>query len=134
MKFLRRLAALGLLLAPALGAALWSIYPAVSAALATVPPPPMAAADWDDGERRVDLRRQVQRHFLRHDVYIPLEDIIVVSPQDVEPGSPSLLMQKACGRGRLFVWIPLKFRLPITGEKVIEWCWKPQIKEPGASV
>ena len=36
-----------------------------------------------------------------------------------------MLMQKACGRGRLYVWIPLKWRIPVLGEKVLEWCWKP---------
>ena len=78
----------------------------------------------------LSLERQIQRHFLAYNIYIPIEDIVTLpSTNGSQNEVASLIMQKACGRGRLFVWIPFKFRLPVTGEKVIEWCWKPQTKE-----
>ncbi len=89
----------------------------------------MQRSEWDDPARLLDLRRRVQKHFLGHNVYIPMEDIIATSAQDPSSATLALLMQKACGRGRLYIWIPFKFMLPVAGEKVIEWCWKPQTKD-----
>ncbi len=116
------------LLAPVVSAAVWSAWPTLQALVATrqYTPPRMTEQDWSDGQKTVEVRRRVQRHFLSHNVYIPLEDIVITAASETEPNELALLMQKACGRGRLFVWIPLKFRVPITGEKVFEWCWKPQ--------
>lgn len=119
------------LAAPTLFAVAWTCLPAARAAWATLSMSPVAlsAADWTDPRRLLDARRTVQRHFLAHAVYIPMEDIVApVQGEEQAPGSVSLLMQKACGPGKLYVWIPFKFYLPVTGEKVIEWCWKPQTK------
>lgn len=133
-KLLGRICVFVLLVAPVTLAALWTCHPAALAAWAiyTLEPVKLSPSDWEDPTRLLELRRQVQRHFLSHSVYIPMEDIITSSPTDGAPGSAtpaSLLMQKACGRGRLFIWIPFKFQLPVNGEKVIEWCWKPQTKD-----
>ena len=124
------------LLAPVVASAGWSVWPAARAYLATrlFDFPTMSEQDWDDGAKTVELRRHLQKHFLSNNVYIPMEDIVVTSPTEESAGAAAnantpanlaMLMQKACGRGRLYVWIPLKIRVPITGEKVIEWCWKP---------
>jgi hypothetical protein len=127
-----------LLLIPATAALAWSCRPAALAvwAMARLPTVTLTAADWQDPARLLEMRRQVQRHFLASDVYIPMEDIVVsVSPEGApaDGAAPAtslpLLMQKACGQGRLYIWIPFKFVLPVTGEKVIEWCWKPQTKD-----
>lgn len=120
-----------LLVLPTLGAVLWSSYSTLGAGWAVLShePPAMTKDDWADPAHVLELRRQIQKHFLANRVYIPLADIIAPSPNEMGPGDTLLLMQKACGRGRLYVWIPLKFKVPLTGEKVIEWCWKPQIKD-----
>ncbi len=130
-KWLKRLFWAALLAAPTLGAAAWSSYPALLAGWAVVShePPTMTKDDWLDPAHVLELRRQIQKHFLANRVYIPLDDIVAPAPTEAEPGDALLLMQKACGRGRLYVWIPLKFKVPLTGEKVIEWCWKPQTKD-----
>lgn len=119
------------LAAPTLAAATWSALPALQAAYAVAShrPEAMTKEDWLDPARVLELRRQIQKHFLQSSVYIPLEDIVAPSANAEGPGDALLLMQKACGRGRLYVWIPLKFKVPLTGEKVIEWCWKPQTKD-----
>lgn len=115
---------------PILAALGWSAHPAFLAAWAIFDAPPFAADASSSGpDEDPTLKRQIQRHFLRHYVYIPLDDIVAVSPDPIPANdTASLVMQKACGRGRLFVWIPFKIRLPFAGEKVFEWCWKPQTK------
>lgn len=133
-KLLWRLSLLALLAAPVIGATLWTCRPAATAAWAaySLGPIQIPTADWEDPTRMLELRRHVQQHFLSHSVYIPMEDIVAATPMDEATGATapaSLLMQKACGRGRLFIWIPFKFLLPISGEKVIEWCWKPQTND-----
>ena len=124
------------LIAPLIAAVVWSGLPAARAyyAARAFDFPTMAEHDWDDGAKTVELRRHLQKHFLNHNVYIPMEDIVVANPNETDqghagnernPANVAMLMQKACGKGRLYVWIPLKIRVPISGEKVIEWCWKP---------
>ena len=131
LKRLVRPLGLASLVLPAALALSWTCRPAALAgwALLNMEPVRLAKADWTDGGRLLEMRRQVQRHFLAHSVYIPLEDIISESAEGAAPDSLPLLMQKACGQGRLYVWIPFKFVLPVTGEKVIEWCWRPQTKD-----
>ena len=118
-------------MAPLLAAICWTCYPAFFTvrAMATMPLQSLQASAWRDREQTLVLRRQLQRHFLAHSVYLPLEDISTAPAPGAAGDDTSLLMQKACGRGRLLVWLPFKFNLPIFGEKVIEWCWKPQTKD-----
>ncbi len=127
---LRRLLYAVALIAPTIGAATWSSLPALTAAWAMLSfkAPEMSKEDWLDPARTLELRREIQKHFLGHTVYIPLEDIIA-PPAGDNHDDLALLMQKACGRGRLYIWIPLRFKVPLTGEKVIEWCWRPQTKD-----
>ena len=134
-RLLRTLATGVLLATPFAAAAAWSCHAAALAAWAafTLPPPALAAAEWQDPVRLLEVRRQIQKHFLdrsAHQIYLPLEDIVALTPHELESGSEAaLLMQKACGHGKLFIWIPFKFKLPVTGEKVLEWCWKPRTKD-----
>ncbi len=130
-RWLKRLFWAIFLALPTVAAVVWSSFPALLAGWAVVShqPPTMTKDDWLDPTHVLELRRQIQKHFLANRVYIPLDDIVAPSPNEAEPGDALLLMQKACGRGRLYVWIPLKFKVPLTGGKVIEWCWKPQTKD-----
>ncbi|WP_159455058.1 hypothetical protein [Pseudobacteriovorax antillogorgiicola] len=66
-------------------------------------------------------KRKIQRHYLDYGIYIPIDDIIL----DLEGGTNIAqlkMLRKACGAGQTFVWIPLRFRFPMLGEKVFEWC------------
>ena len=120
------------LICPILAAFIWSAHPSALAAWALIDAPLFTSKYSDDPDpqtNRQNLRRQIQRHFLRHYIYIPLDDIVSINSDPIPADdTASLVMQKACGRGRLFVWIPFKIRLPVIGEKVFEWCWKPQTK------
>jgi len=68
-----------------------------------------------------DGQRFIQRHFLGYGVYIPLEDIVIRGKTSVEPTIVPL-MEQSCGEGQAYVWVPLRFQLPVVGEKVLEWC------------
>ena len=69
----------------------------------------------------LSTKRKIQRHYLDYGIYIPIDDIIL----DLEEGdqiSQSKMLRKVCGEGNAYVWVPLRFRLPLIGEKVFEWC------------
>ena len=89
------------------------------------------AVDPDDLKQPAQLRqlkRQIQRHFLDHQIYIPLSDMTF---RDYGWDGRTKLKQglaKLCGRGIMFVWVPLRFKLPFWGEQILEWCWKPDIR------
>ena len=129
-RFLYRLLLFLLLIAPTGAALAWAAWPAVMAMAGVMAQEPLKLADADlvDATHVFTTKRAIQKHLLSFATYVPLEDIVAASPRDVASGDLSLLMQKACGRGKLFVWIPLRIRLPIVGERVYEWCWKPTLK------
>lgn len=75
----------------------------------------------NSSDLELQKKRLVQQHFLKYGIYIPLDDIIVnVNDRVVEPYRT--LLSKSCGHAELYVWVPLKFRLPILGDKIVEWC------------
>ncbi len=119
-----------LCLIPIAAAATWSLLPSLRAAVAVTKfsQITISASDLSTEESAVTVKRQIQRHFLDYSVYIPIEDIVIIAPDKKEDNRMESLMTKACGRGSLFVWIPLKISLPFYGEKVHEWCWKPSIQ------
>ena len=59
----------------------------------------------------IEKKRLVQQHFSGYGVYIPLDDISV-----------GLSMDSKCGQADLSVWLPLRFKIPLVGERVLEWC------------
>ena len=117
---------------PMLGALTWSVWPALNTAwsIFVFKPIEFADDDFEDEGRLHDLRRQIQKHFLNQGVYIPLEDIVRGNLSWKRPSQHSLLMQKACGRGKIHVWVPFGFRLPVIGSRVVEWCWKAPLEKP----
>lgn len=84
--------------------------------------------DLNSDEAVTALKRQIQGHFLDYSVYIPTEDIVLLTNQEKKNTRLETLMTKACGNGSLFVWVPFKIILPFYGDKVVEWCWKPNLK------
>lgn len=84
--------------------------------------------DLSSDEAVTSLKRQIQGHFLDYSVYIPIEDIVLLANEENKNTRLETLMTKACGNGSLFVWVPFKIILPFYGDKVVEWCWKPNLK------
>ncbi|MEZ4743071.1 MAG: hypothetical protein R3B45_11590 [Bdellovibrionota bacterium] len=117
-----------IMLLPMFGALWWSVQPALVSLLAatTLKIQPISQDEWNDSSIEPEIRRQVQFHFLRYKIYIPMEDIFIKNQvSKLEKKRASLLMTKACGHANLYVWLPLKFRIPFLGAKFMEWCWKP---------
>ena len=79
-----------------------------------------------------DFKRDEQRYFLEYGVYIPLEDMMFV--QQLTEGGERYgnALIKSCSGLRpgsgFAIWLPLKTRWPLLGERVLEWCWKPPMQ------
>lgn len=130
--FIGRLAWWGSVIIPLACATIWTTWPTLQAASATLRASPVeiAEADWQTDVPLLAQRRFLQQTLLEHGLYIPLSDIVPGVPEvksGIEASELSLFMQKTCGPSTLYVWIPLRFRLPLLGEHVWEWCWKPPV-------
>ena len=103
----------------------WSVYPALLGILAAedFKKSPIAG-QIRQNQLNDAIERKVQKFFLDHDIYIPMEDIIINKENRLSDNTPLFQMRKFCGQGKLYVWIPLRVRIPLFGEKVIEWCLK----------
>jgi hypothetical protein len=66
-------------------------------------------------------QRRIQQLYLKYGIYVPLDDIVIRQGEN-GPSPYMALLEKACGRGQLYIWIPLKFQLPLIGERISEWC------------
>lgn len=118
------------LIAPILFAAGWTTFPAAKTALAIYNAYGSHDVPRWAGESGRSLERRVQRHFLDHKVYIPLEDIVRSEELTDAPKRVAQQVRQVCGKGTLFVWLPFRFRIPVYGDKVYEWCWKPKSQQP----
>lgn len=116
---------------PIILSGLWSSKPALFGLLAARQFPKIVISEEEYQDRSsfsVKMSRRVQQHFRGFGIHIPLEDILL------RPFEPSyqerlfLLLDRSCGNGKVYVWIPLVFRFPFAGNKVLEWCWIPSIK------
>lgn len=101
----------------------WAVlkHPSVPATAFSAPEP-----------ERTEFRREEQRYFLDFGIYIPMEDIMYVDELAGGAKSYAEVLEGACGglksdRG-LAIWLPLKIKVPLIGERVKEWCWKPNIQ------
>lgn len=79
--------------------------------------------NFEDSTERYRFRRTIQRHFLKHSLYLNLDDIILSENDQSTAQKLTFLMRKACGQAKMYVWVPMKIRLPVIGSKVWEWCW-----------
>lgn len=111
-----------LIFVPVLACIVWSCFPALKAVVAAGILDFRKEAVLGDGDSPLEHKRRLQKHFLSHDVYIPLSDITLANGESSLDQQRLFSMRKICGQGKIFVWIPLKFRFPILGEKVVEWC------------
>jgi hypothetical protein len=127
---LKRIFYIILIAVPLIGAAMWSLGSLIRTVHATVVCSTGKFVDLKKVESsdQLSLRRGLQRCLSDHDVYIPLEDIRWNDNGRLTSFDSSWTMQIQCDRARLHVWVPLRFKLPVIGEKVIEWCWIPQTR------
>lgn len=119
---------------PSAAALTWTVEPAFRTTVATIQHEPLRLKmdDFTDIEKNTELKRQLQKHFLDYNIYIPLEDIVTLSPQTDQIMMKDI-MARSCGPAYVYVWTPLGFRLPFIGMKFIDRCWKPDTEIVGAS-
>lgn len=105
----------------------YCLQPSLNAIFGTLVLPEIQVVENELGERTnlSEIKRKIHRHFLEYDTYIGTSDINATkSDADVNRE----LFTKSCGQGTIFVWLPLRVRLPLIGDQVYEWCWKPKAR------
>lgn len=117
------------LLIPSVIAAYWSLAPAMSSLLACLRLPKVEIPADLNQPSWLNTKREIQRHFLKQNVYIPLEDIALARDSSYVASQGSMafinhLLFKSCSSANLLIWVPLRIRLPIIGEHVLDLCWK----------
>jgi hypothetical protein len=80
-----------------------------------------------------DFKREEQKYFLQYGIYIPLEDMMFVEELSQRGERYTAALNRSCsgltvGYG-FAIWLPLKTRWPLLGERISEWCWKPPIQK-----
>lgn len=128
---IRRLLFATFLLTPFFLASLWTAAPALRALYAAknlqVSPSEITSGT-QNPQKALELRRKVQKAFLDQNVYIPFEDIFFFEQLALAERDTFVnYVRQNCSRGEFFVWIPIKFRLPIIGDRIIEWCFVPPL-------
>ena len=72
-------------------------------------------------ESEKELKSSIQGHFLSHSIYIPTEDIILRNTESGDQETFKLLAE-TCGLADIYIWVPIRYRLPLVGEQTVEWC------------
>lgn len=114
-----------LIILPLIGALIWSFFPACKALTgAFMLQREKYIKHISEYDNPTIYQRKIQKHFLKYGIYIPMDDIVIDNQVGKIDETLFFLMRKSCGRGKLYIWVPLKIRIPIIGEKVVEWCLK----------
>lgn len=107
---------------------LWSFLPSMQALCAYATLAPMTLPQTGD-LHSVDpftTARKIQLHFLKFRIYIPLEDIMVgpnpAQTHDLGTSNETKSSSFGCIHDTNIMWIPLKYKVPILGERVLQWC------------
>lgn len=96
-----------------------SIYATLS-----LKPISISKSDLNDDNVYLGIKRQIQKHYLNYNKYVPIENIFFTNK--TSPLYPAI--QKNCGDSLLYVYIPLKFRIPIIGFINKNKCFKLDLK------
>ena len=115
-----------LLLAPLAIVSMWTLQPMLLALLSAATYNPHI--DLSIGEDQDVIVQSIQKHFAKYNISIPKEDIVSKSFAKRYQERLFLQLDQQCGHGSVYVWVPLKFRIPLVGSKAIEWCWIPQLE------
>ena len=107
----------------------WTFWPTSRAVVAAFAMTPISRQPLVTGAEsvRLEVQRAIQKHFLNFGVYIPLEDIVFLERLTQTNQSLEGILKKVCGSDPIAIWLPLKFRLPLVGERSMEWCWRPSL-------
>lgn len=112
-------------------AAIWSGWPVFHVMMGVSKMPPLSRKEITDGSEQtiLEVKRKLQKHFLRYGVYIPLEDIMMTEQVLKSNKDFTSVVRRVCGEAPLAVWLPLVIRVPVLGERSTEWCWKPRLRK-----
>lgn len=81
-------------------------------ATSTLPTQTLTQADLNEENAYLNIKRNIQKHYLSYDKYIPIENIFFTAPQ--APLHPAV--KKICGdSSRLYIYLSLKFKFPLLG-------------------
>ncbi len=113
-------------------AVLWSAHPAILASIAYLTLPKIANQFGEDpassDQEKFLLSRKLQLHFLKYRIYIPLEDISFSNPNQDHALSKGLSNTPeksiSCDFTKHLIWVPFRFKVPVIGERVLQWCLK----------
>ncbi len=76
------------------------------------------------------LKREIQKNFRMHGIYVDMQDIVVVTEVGLFHSNVVEFMESTCGSAEIYIWLPLRFRLPIYGDYIYEHCWIPDYFRP----
>jgi hypothetical protein len=113
-------------------AVLWSAHPAILASIAYLTLPKVSNRLGEDSttadQEKFLLSRKLQLHFLKYRIYIPLEDISFSNPSQVNALDKGLSNfpgnSISCDFTKNLIWVPFRFKVPVIGERVLQWCLK----------
>ena len=121
---LRMAATSALALLPVILVLVWSFEPSIRAMLAVMAFPSSGSELAESNVQ--EAKRTIQNHFRKYDVYIAVTDIVAILDSYSDDNNQVRdWTESVCGSANLYVWVPLRVRLPLIGDKVTEWCWKP---------
>jgi hypothetical protein len=115
----------------------WSISQTVVVMWATSRHPKVApSSELLQEPALTNFKRSEQLFFQDYGLYIPLEDIMVVEQLSLSGNRFADVLKRSCSNvnssnghsiwsSGIAIWLPLKFKLPLLGERIVEWCWKP---------
>jgi hypothetical protein len=111
---------------------LWSTSDSIRVFVATLRHPALGKESLNLTEPvRTEFKRNEQKYFLDYGIYVPLEDIMYVEqlPSSGERYAESLKLTCAdlSAKNGMAIWLPIKIKWPLFGERVFEWCWKPSV-------
>ncbi len=115
-----------------LTAFLWSASDSIRVLIAAIRHPVLGKESINLVEPAMtEFKRQEQKYFLGYGIYVPLEDIMYVEQLPSAGARYAESLRQTCAdlgsKNGLAIWLPLKVKWPLLGERVFEWCWKPAV-------
>ena len=114
-------------------AILWSSSDSIRVFIAASRHPDIGKESFNLAEpARTEFKRREQKYFLEYGIYVPLEDIMYVEQLSSSGERYAESLRLTCAelsmKNGIAIWLPLRVKWPLMGERVLEWCWKPPVK------
>ena len=71
----------------------------------------------------LDTRSEIHSLLLSHQIYIPIDDILVNSKAKKMAIGKVFPVQEHCGNGIIYIWVPLEVHIPLAGAWTFERCF-----------